>query len=329
MVPGPSVQVATGTHMESFLRVTVPLSAALSKQAQFGHFFDDLQGSLILIGQLCEDDCAALFSKYHVDIIKDGKMIIKGKRNTTNGLWNIPLAPKSETSPSSSTKQHLANSMIRSKQTKSKLPAFLHGCAFSPTISTFLRAIRCGHFSSWPGLSESLITKHLKKPTATSNRHLRMEQRNMQSTTLHAPLPLSTSLDVHPSQEPQNKATHNLFALLLPTSDLCKSYSDQTGRFPIQSSRGYQYVFILYEYDSNAILSKPLKTRQAMDITTAWTELHNKLRDNSFSPTLHILDNECSHVMKEYKLLKQHQKELAETNGNLVQEIVRASDSLV
>jgi hypothetical protein len=30
----------------------------------------------------------------------------------------------------------------------------------------------------------------------------------------------------------------------------------------------------------------------------------------------------------EYKLLKQHQKELVETNDNLVQEIVRASDPL-
>jgi hypothetical protein len=87
-----------------------------------------------------------------------------------------------------------------------------------------------------------------------------MEQINLPSTKLHAPLPLSTSRDVDSSQEPQNKAMHNLFALLLPTSDLFKSYSDQTGRFPIQSSRGYQYVFILYEYDSNAILSKPLKT---------------------------------------------------------------------
>jgi hypothetical protein len=126
-----------------------------------------------------------------------------------------------------------------------------------------------------------------------------MEQRNLHSTKLHAPLPLSMSLNVNPSEEPQNKATHNLFALLLPTSDLCKSYSNQTGRFPIQLSRGYQYVFILYEYDSNAILFKPLKTRQAMDITTAWTKLHHKLQANGFPPTLHILDKECSQVMKQ------------------------------
>jgi hypothetical protein len=83
---GPSVQVATGTHMESSLRATIPLAAALSKQARVGHIFDDLQGSFISIVQLCDDNCVALFSKYHFDIIKDGKIIIKGKRNTSNGL---------------------------------------------------------------------------------------------------------------------------------------------------------------------------------------------------------------------------------------------------
>jgi hypothetical protein len=296
------VQVATGTLMESSIRATVPLAAALSKKAQTGHIFEDLTGSLISIGQLCDDDCIALFSKYHVDIIKDGKVIIKGKRNATNGLWNIPLAPKSSpappTPPFALHQFNLANSMIRTNKTKGELAAFLHGCAFSPSTSTFIRAIRRGHFSSWPGLSESLIKKHLPKSLATSKGHLRMQQQNLQSTKSPVALPLATSLDIDPAQEPQNQATNNVFAFLLPTSDIQKSYSDQTGRFPIQSSRGYQYVFILYEYDSNAILSKPLKTRQALELTTAWTELHLKLRDNGFAPSLHVLDNECSHEMK-------------------------------
>jgi hypothetical protein len=125
-----------------------------------------------------------------------------------------------------------------------------------------------------------------------------MGQKNLQSTKSPASLPLSTSLDVDPPQEPQKKATHNLFALLLPTSDIQKLYSNQTGRFPTQSSRGYQYIFVLYEDKSNAILFKPLKMCQAMDITTAWTELHLKLQENGFAPTLHILDNKCSHLMQ-------------------------------
>jgi hypothetical protein len=35
-------------------------------------------------------------------------------------------------------------------------------------------------------------------------------------------------------------------------------YTDQAGRFPTTSSGGNKYVMILYDYDSNAILAKPL-----------------------------------------------------------------------
>ena len=99
-----------------------------------------------------------------------------------------------------------------------------------------------------------------------------MEQKYLNSTKLH------NSLDIEPVQEPMNTATNTVYACILPTSDIQKSYSDQTGKFPIQSSRGYQYVFIVYEYDSDAILSIPLGTRQALEITDAWTETHKKLR---------------------------------------------------
>ena len=81
-------------------------------------------------------------------------------------------------------------------------------------------------------------------------------------------------------------------------TDHQKLYSDQTGKFPAQSSRGYQYVVIMYDYDSNTILSKPLKSRQASELTAAWSSLHEKLEANSFAPALHILDKECSEELK-------------------------------
>ena len=40
-----------------------------------------------------------------------------------------------------------------------------------------------------------------------------------------------------------------------------KIYTDQTGRFPVTSSKGSKYLMVLYDYDSNAILSEPLKSR--------------------------------------------------------------------
>jgi hypothetical protein len=66
----------------------------------------------------------------------------------------------------------LANGAIQNVRTKRDLTAFLHACAFSQLPSTFLRAIQRGHFSSWPGLIMTLITKHLPKSLATSKGHL-------------------------------------------------------------------------------------------------------------------------------------------------------------
>ena len=40
-----------------------------------------------------------------------------------------------------------------------------------------------------------------------------------------------------------------------------KVYSDQIGRFPVNSSKGNKYILVLYEQDSNTILAEPLKNK--------------------------------------------------------------------
>jgi hypothetical protein len=71
---GPSVQVAYGDNIETTTQVIVPLAAELSQLAKFGHIFDNLKsGSLVSIGQLCNDKCVALFTKYNVKILNMAK----------------------------------------------------------------------------------------------------------------------------------------------------------------------------------------------------------------------------------------------------------------
>jgi hypothetical protein len=184
---------------------------------------------------LCDDECIALFTKYDVKIYKNGKVIIVGQRNNVNGLWHIPLAPKETETPQV---QHSANGAIRNVRTKQDLAAFLHACAFSPQYSTFLRAIRHNHFDSWPGLTTTLITKHLKKSLATSKGHLRMEQQNIQSTKIAINLDLATSLNIIPTQEPNNLRTNVIFATILTETDA--SCHTSTNEMPPneQSKRG-------------------------------------------------------------------------------------------
>ena len=64
-------------------------------------------------------------------------------------------------------------------------------------------------------------------------------------------------------QEPNNHPTHNCFAAIEETG---KVYTDQTGRFTVRSSAGNQYILVLYDYDSNAILTEAIKTRQGHEL---------------------------------------------------------------
>ena len=141
--------------------------------------------------------------------------------NPTNGLWNIPLAPKEAAQPPTpstvpKTLRHSAKGAIQDIHTKKDLAAIHHGSAFSPVPSTFLWAIGRGHFQSWPGLTTNLVSKHLAKSLATSKGHLRMQLKNIQSTKIATNLPLlTTSLNVSPSQEPNNLHTNVVFAAIM------------------------------------------------------------------------------------------------------------------
>jgi hypothetical protein len=70
-------------------------------------------------------------------------------------------------------------------------------------------------------------------------------------------------------------------------------YSDQTGRFPITSSRGSKYIMVVYDHDSNAILTEPLTSRTESELLRAYSKLHDYLTARRLKPVLQRLDNEA------------------------------------
>ena len=77
-----------------------------------------------------------------------------------------------------------------------------------------------------------------------------------------------------------------------------KIYTDQPGHFPKKSSRGNQYIMVLNEVDSDAILIEPMKNRPAGEMIRAYQVLIDRLNSMGIFPKLHILDNECSTELK-------------------------------
>ena len=184
---GPTVQVANGNIIRPEFSATLQLSSKLSSRAQSAYIFNDITtSSLISMGQLYNDNCVTIFTKFDIKILKHNQVIITGLQDQTNILWNIPLGPCPPTQQSP-TRSHTnqANGILHQDITKRELAQYFQASAFSPVKSTFVAAINNGHFNSWPGLSASLISKYLPQSPFTVKGHLDQEQRNLRSTRSH------------------------------------------------------------------------------------------------------------------------------------------------
>ena len=146
----------------------------------------------------------------------------------------------------------------------------------------------------------------MTRTLATSMGHLDQQQQGLQSTkqqALNFLLEQELHSDIKNDFFPKdtglaNQITNDCVAQIVPFSQTNKAYMDLTGRFPHISSSGNEYVLVVYDYDSNAILAEAIPNRQAAVITEAWLKIHNALKKRGVAPNLYLLDNEISADLK-------------------------------
>ena len=77
----------------------------------------------------------------------------------------------------------------------------------------------------------------------------------------------------------------------------CTGYMDFTGRFPVKSGWGNEYLLITYNWDANSILVEPIKNKEAQTITAAWEKLNKHFSTTGVTPNHWILHNEKSNIL--------------------------------
>jgi hypothetical protein len=171
-----------------------------------------------------------------------------GSQDPRSRLCRVDLKKNFET-------KHVQCNHAQDNSNQKYLINCLHDACFSPVKSTWITAIKNGHFTSWPGLTEHAVEKHLSKSTSTTKGHLNQQRQHAISTKVKDPKVIMTEpyLD-------QGIKTRYVYAA---TIDAGQIYTDQTGRFPVISIKGNKYNMILYDYDRNAILAQPIKDRAA------------------------------------------------------------------
>ena len=160
----------------------------------------------------------------------------------------------------------------------------------------------------WPGVTVETIQRYLPKSEATTMGHLDQQRKNIQSTKVQ---PNDTETMASPEPLENGQHTHAMYATTIcynePTGKL---YTDLTGRFPVQSSRGNKYILVVYNFDSNSIHVKPLKSRHDHDTIKAYEEIYTMLTNCGLKPKLHWLDNEASTALKSFITNQQTQYQL-------------------
>jgi hypothetical protein len=106
------------------------------------------------------------------------------------------------------------------------------------------------------------IEKHLSKSTSTTKCHLNQQRQNARTTKVKDTKVIVTEPDLD-----HGIKTQFVYAATIYAGQI---YTDQTGRFPVVSSKGNKYIMILYGYDSNAILAQPIKDRTATELLKAF-----------------------------------------------------------
>ena len=99
--------------------------------------------------------------------------------------------------------------------------------------------------------------------------------------------------DLEPPRPHLERAfNHQVACGVIATSELKRTIStDLPGRFLFTSDLLNNYIFIVYNFDSNTILGKPIKSRNKSELVRGFEMRYKESNVANITPTLHRLDN--------------------------------------
>ena len=145
------------------------------------------------------------------------------------GLWKMDLNLDCGILGSKSTNQFIAG--VDATNTIFDLPnswqslMYFHPATGYPTKETFTDAVQAGNYTTWPGLTTTLISKHFPNSDETQKGHMKGQRKRVRSTKVKPAI----EIKIEPGTE---DAPPNLFPLESQTTFLTKSTSWQKGSTP-------------------------------------------------------------------------------------------------
>jgi hypothetical protein len=131
------------------------------------------------------------------------------------------------------------------------------------------------------------VRKYLHKSDATVKGHMNQQRQNACSTQ-------QCDTSDAPTLTPED----------IDKTNFVYATRTNTGRFPTKSAKGNKYVIVLYDYDTNNILTEPIKSIKDQEIVRSYNKLDQELVDHGSKPRLQRMENACSNALR--SILNQH-----------------------
>ena len=316
---GVRVGVANGESMEQVEAGTLPFDVPAA--ASNVHVFENMPRPLIGCGKLVKAGCKIVLDAPEAQVIDKAtnKVIMTGRFDPWSSTWDVyPNGqPTGTTTPIAADMVYMsfAGNAYR-LETKKEIVSFYHAAAGFPVKKTWLAAIKRGAYASWPGLTEELVRKHYEKSEPTVMGHMHARRSGQRSTKPKKKSDEEVDEDLLDTENQQlepprpgvlQDKQRRVGVHVIVFDELNGTIAtDLCGRFPHMSNRGMKYILILYDYDTNAILAEPMKSREGQEIVRAYDILYTILIEAGVTPILQYLDNEVSSLLiasiKEKKL---------------------------
>ena len=174
---------------------------------------------------------------------------------------------------------------VLEERSKPDIAKWYHASLFSPLNKTLLQAIKNGHFTTWSNLTVELM-KHIPPSMVTSQFHMKYIRKNINSTNTQGTPPNKDE----PMEKLETRSNHVFANIIDPQQRIA---TNLTGRFPVTSNRVNKYLFILYKYNSNCILVRPIKNRTDKEFIRVFQDIHGHLTTRGLKPNYMRLYNEA------------------------------------
>ena len=312
-----------------------------------GHIVPSLSvASLIGIRPLCKAGCKVVFDDLKCDVIYNNTIILRGLKDPSTDLWTLPIGRPVQPLPSipgastSVSHKHVAT-FTHSVRTRVNAVKFAHQSLCSPKISTLLKAVRRGFLTGCPNMTEHLILKYLNPSTATAKGHMKRPRHGIRSTRKglsRVPMPSHHPLVTIPVIPPPRHALlpaappdttaqsiANIFCFgAFADRQSGIVYHDLTGSFPFMSFDGSVCFFVLYHYESNAILATPIAGLDDVSVFKAYKDYFRFLSEKGFKPKLNIMDNQATKHIKHFLTENDCRLQVVEPHNHRVNAAERA-----